>query len=232
MKKIIISLSILVSSIIIVLVCVFVLKGKKYEIKVSSLDQYVTLDFGKHKVKKFSSDKWDGSNYQITFQINDEVYFYNNVIKKCEYYNEELMHKNNDYYEKYYIYGYMIKDNRLFNYYIYNNIVTIRSMESIYNINNLNYYIFAPLFPYITNENLLNEDIYEWCREIEDYYISFDFLKIIISNLDDSIYKIDDKEIYLKGYQFDYSTNQITTLSEEYLIKICIVDSKIIVDVA
>lgn len=189
------------------------------------MDDYVTLDLGKYKIKDFKSDKFDGSNPEISFVVENQNTFYNDVIKTSEYFDEELLFQTN----KYDIYGYLIVENRLFNYYFLNNSITIRSMEGMYELDS-GYYIFAPIFPYVDANSLeSNDEYYAHIRKLNDYYISFDFLKKLISKMESKYFKFEDDIIFLKGVSWHDLKEGINSIFDDYLIKIYEENAKIIV---
>lgn len=214
MKKIIISAIAFLLGIGLCVVLILCFSNKTTHLSITSYDEVVTIDLGKYKVKDYNKTKFDGSNPMISFKVNDEVDFYNSIIKQSEFYDEELIINT----KKHYVYGYMVKENRLFSYSINNNVVEICSKEGAYDKNKNTYFIFAPLFPAL-NDSKLTDTTDDYYQKFMDEYITFDVYKKIIKKIDQTFYKIEDDVIYFKGLSGMDLIYDKYVISDEYLLK-------------
>lgn len=226
MKKIIIYISILIIGITTSIILIISFSNKSTKLQITSYDEEVNIDFGKYKVKNYKSDKYDGSNPRISFKVDDAKNFYNKVIKENEYFLEELTIKTTDFY----VYGYMVKENRLFSYSIKEDNVEICSKEGGYDKYKNTYFIFAPLFPALNDRLLtdLDDDYYQY---VMDDYMTFNFFKNLIIKMDSSLYKIEGDCVYLKGLSGMDLIYDKYVISTNYLLKFYQSVSKIKVEI-
>ena len=220
-KGIIIGLIILLSSLT-AIILVLTLRNKKTRLVLDSLDKSVTLDLGKYKVKDYNKWTEDGANYMISFYVTNKNDFYNDVIVKSKYYEEELdfdvKYYNID--NRYYAYGYFLINNRLFNYYIdeESKYVKISSRSGVFSTDNNYYLIPFPVRYSLSAEAIENETQFYYYRGLSDKSTTYEMVLKIAEHLPSTYTKIEDDCINIKGFSID--DNYIETLSDGYLIKI------------
>ncbi len=127
MKKIIITLSVIVISITTAILLVVLWPNNMEELKVTNYNGIV-LNFGTYKAKNFIREEIANQRDTISFDVENENEFYNNVIKINEHYNSDLDFEI----DKYYAYGYYCFDDCIFNYTIRNKKVCITACFVIY----------------------------------------------------------------------------------------------------
>lgn len=221
-----------ISVLLAIVLLLLIPKDNNKKIVLSGYNNQDTLDLGEYKVTNYKKEEsYYGEYNRITFEVEDSNDFYNNVIKKNQYYNENLDFDN----DRYFVYGYMIINNSLFNYSITNdNIVTIMSNYFYYSgISSYFTYVFAPTYGYISYETI-EDDLVELNnsdRKYNMYFyngISFENLCSIYSYLSSDLCKIEDDIIYVKGILFHYISKE-RHISDDYLIKIYFLDGYIMV---
>lgn len=213
MKKIVLVL-VIIMGVFIAIGATFIIKNRKYEIKVTSYDDAVVLDLGKYKCTDFSkSDDYSPITY-ITFKVKDKNHFYDSIIKKSDCFIPELAYEKDDE-----ISGYLLKENSYFYYKIKDSYIKISSVASPINAEEGRYFVIAD-FVIGYHNNIKENKCWVWRNE----NCSFSDLLLFYDKLDNKFYKIEDNVIYLKGH---YSDGE---LFDEYAVKIYKSDSIIMVE--
>lgn len=212
MKKIIISISIIVGLIITSLLIVLIIpKGKR--IKLNSYMGNVTLDLGVQKVKNYKKSKLSGDNEIVTFSVSSANDFYNNVIKKNELYVDDLDFEV----DNLFAFGFFYKDNEFFLYEIDNkNSVTIESsigsFYDYYDDNKGFHQIYLP-GPFQINMSYdrieAEKEGFPFYSRLTREYITFEMIKKIISYVDKTYWEIVDNHIFVKGFRYAYDQGKI-----------------------
>lgn len=210
MKKFLISILTLIFGILFVFLIVLIIKPKEQAITITSTDKNVSLSLKKYKINDYCLEESD-YNQVITFDVKKGVKYYNEVIKKNEYFDDTLILEQTTYR----MIGYIVKEDRLFHYSIINNTVEIRSWGTTYNDGYENYYIFVPLYKGLTKDLLKDESKYNMYSHFQDRSISLEYFHILLKKMNENLYKIDNNIIYLKGLSF-----KDLSLSDEYLVKV------------
>lgn len=220
-KGIIRGLIILLSSIT-AIVLVLTLRNTKTRLILYSCDKAATLDLGEYKVKDYVKNRSNGREYTISFYVDNKRDFYNSIIVKSKYYQEEL-----DFDMKYYgfdnivfAYGYFIIHNRLFNYWIgeESSFVSIAPCSGIFFTEDDSFLINYPVHDRLSVKNLNNEKEAWLYQELSEYYTNYEMVLKIAEHMP-SYTKIEDDGVYVKGCYLDKDTNQ-DVLTDDYLIKI------------
>ena len=210
MKKFIPILAIVIG-IFLAITMTFIIKNRKYEIKINSYDDSLVLNLGKYKCTNFRDSKEDTATTYILFKVKDENDFYNSMIKKSNYFIPELAYEKDDK-----ISGYLLKENSYFHYKIYDNSVKINSVAIQIQAGEPDYYAIADYVMYYDHK--LENDVFKaWSNR----NCSFADLLIFYSKLGNEYYKIEDNIIYLKGI---YRGGEI---SDKFVVKIYESDSTI-----
>lgn len=253
MKKILISISVIVCVVITSLVLAFTLINRKTEIKFRYVYSYTKyIDLGSYQVKDFEYNQFIP---EATFKVKSANDFYNDFIKTNPGYIEEL---DLDI-DEYFAYGFLKVDNEFIKYIIHkDNSVELIEFIARWGIDkeNLNdyytgifdsytchYNIVGPMNINITYERLNTEDKeWEHYNSIRDKYITYDLLLKIYSYLPSESYKIDGNTIYLKGWKYgsayidEYggvqfnNDDDILYYTDMYLIKIINKDGELVVE--
>jgi hypothetical protein len=230
-KKIIIYLSIIIVAIAaaIILIVVFTNNKKDDSIHEISIDGYgyhfddaVELNFGKHKVKEFIKEQNDGEQYYVDFEIKSGDDFYNDYIKNDTSYNPEL-----DFYvEGCEHYGYLIKDDNIFQYKVWENGINISASYGVY----LDYSTEGIKTYYILGNFSANifidrNDSSKLVRPYTYSKVSYDEYIKIYNYIDEDICKIEDGVVYLKAICYDKKTKE-KYLTDNYFVTISNIDGK------
>ena len=193
MKKIIISISIIIISITAAILLVVLWPDNMEEIKVTNYNK-VVLDLGTIKSRNFKREEI-GLRDCISFGIENENEFYNDVIKKYEHYNKELDFEV----ENYYAYGYYVFDECIFNYRIQNKKVYIDSCYVLYegiDGGRDSYLIPGPFLG-----SFIHDESFIYGRDYKrmDCKINYDEFKKMISYLPTKYWTLKDNIILMKG---------------------------------
>lgn len=253
MKKIIISISVVVSVIIMSLILAFVLINRKTEIRfryVYSYSKYI--DLGSYQVKDFEYNQFIP---EATFKVKSANDFYNNFIKTNPGYIEEL---DLDI-DEYFAYGFLKVEDEFVKYIIHkdNSVELIEFIAKwrireeeindyyakLYDFHSYSCYMVGPMNINITYNRLNTEDEeWEYYNSIRDKYITYELLLKIYSYLPSESYKIDGNTIYLKGWKYGSSyidehgdvhnnnDDDVLYYTDMYLIKITNIDGELVVE--
>lgn len=223
MKKIIISISTIVLFILLAILSVLLINNQGKRIEITSYDKTVTIGFGKHKISNYKKDCISGANQYVSFDVQSNRDFYNNVIKSNEYYFEDLEFKI----EGYFAYGFLCKDNQFFKYTIIESSVKIEGVQGTVDTNEDTYFINAPVYPYITVDTLTDFN-YLYHKEVTDSHITYNMLIKMIKHLDESYYLINEDYVLLKGVSETELLNHKKVFSD-YLLKLVNENNKVVV---
>ena len=217
MKKIIISIVSILVGIILAVILVFVFYDKKTEVCIESSYNDVKLSLGKTKIKKLvntGSSPYDNCHI---YYMSDPYEFYESNIKISEYYNSKLtFYDDSDN-----IYGYLIKENVVFKYYITDDDIWLTTMATHYNGNETYDMILCDVGDFITSKNKeakYSAFLSQWFIFDEPSIVKYDDIVELYKCMNQDMVKIEDDAIYLKGY--DVSMN----LSNDYIVKIVNID--------
>lgn len=208
MKKLIITLSIILSSIAIAILVVVLWPTNMEELKVTNYNG-TELDLGKYKVNNFKREKYANQRDTISFDIENENDFYNDVIKKCVYYSSEL-----DYdVANYYAYGYYCFDDCLFNYMIKDKNVFISACFVTYQeiLDDetkayKNYRVPGPFAEvYLNKDSFFGEFEYSKIGSL----LNYNDIKELIFHLPVKFWCLQDGNIFMKGVRYDLDDNVI-----------------------
>ena len=211
MKKIIITISIILISITAAILLVVLWPNNMEEIKVTNYNN-VVLDLGSIKATDFKRD----SNHKISFEIENENEFYNDVIKKYEHYNKELDFEV----ENYYAYGYYVFDECIFNYMIQDNKVYIDSCYVIYKNTSgdeiKSYFVPGPFTSGYLTKYIFDEYGVDGALKM-DCLINYAEFKKLMSYLPTKYCKLKDDSILMKGFA---PTPEGTMIESDYELEL------------
>lgn len=227
MKKIIISLVLIIFSISVVLIIAFSFSNKKTKLNVQTLDKQYVLELGEYEVENYEKSGVNGCNEFITFTVKNENDFYNKIIKKSEFYKADLEYEVDGYYS----FGFFVEKNCIFEYTIKNRKVKIIELAGWYFGNTIDdvdvssYSIIpspinTPLYYNNLNPNTAESEFdYEYDTHLYDSNIGFGMLVDIYRYVDQDYYLIKDNQIHLKGKIIKKENyNMKIELSKDYLI--------------
>ena len=224
MKKIILTISIIICSIALAIVLVIIIPTNMKDLSVSNYYNEETLKLGEYKVNNYKKEKYANKLESIIFDVDNANLFYNDVIKTNDYYNSDLDFNI----EGYYAYGFMCISKYVFRYTIIKKTVCIEACFGIYQVtdedinNNHNYYIPGPFeILYLNKNGFLNME--------NNYYVIYDLkfnqLVKLFSYLPKDFYSIESNEILFKGEEKRFDDNQL--IYSDYVVKAVNVDNEI-----
>lgn len=249
MKKIIISISIIISVIVCAIVCVFFFTNRKTEIKIESMDWEYSTVLGEYNISNYEYNNFINT---ITFEVDSAKDFYNEFLKTNSGFKKDLDFDI----EGYFAYGFLILDDHIIKYKVYNNnhveiseclndwTIKDEEINDYYKGEQNLYYIPGPMNINISYDRLNKElsdnkfDSVNTYKSLSDDFITFDMLVAIYSYLPSEIYKIEGNSIYLKGYRHSIQKREGEKYffedtgkfySNVYLIKISLIDDRIVV---
>jgi uncharacterized protein YxeA len=217
MKKIIISIVSILVGVILAVILVFVFYDKKTEVYIESSYNDVKLSLGKTKVKEINNTRPSSYDIRRKYSMSNPYEFYESNIKTSEYYNSKLtFYDDNDN-----VYGYLIKDDVAFKYYITDDEIWLSTMATDYNGNETYDMILCDIDDFITSKTKGTDYAKFFCQWFifnNSSIVKYDDIIELYKCMDQDMVKIEDDAIYLKGY--DVSMN----LSNDYIVKIVNVD--------
>lgn len=216
MKKIIISISIILVSCIVAIGIVFVVNNSKKEIILTSPDGQVTINLGKNKVSQLTEDYQDGSNQIISFKVESSLNFYN-TISTCEFFRKDMDYKI----QGYYAYGFLEKNGHFFLYSIKDNNVQIIAIQGTFESDSDTYYIPLPVKCNITEERLTSEGIEQiYYKTLCEEHITFEIVLTMLKYIDSKFFEYDGERINLKGVSGINLLDGNIIYSNNYLLSI------------
>ena len=158
MKKRIIITSLIISlAALVAIMIVLIISNQSKNLSIYGMERNVKLELGNYKVKDYKYNKISGDVDCINFNVKSPNDFYDTIIKKNEFYSEDLDFKREDLYA----YGFFYKNESFFEYEITENgNVNIKaSFGSYYVEDDTTYFIPAPIHLNLSKNYIDNEKI-------------------------------------------------------------------------
>ena len=226
MKKIVISLSLIIIAIVTVIIMIIMLNNRMTDLKIGGFLDKSELNLGKYKVEKFESGKLYKENSYMSFIVDSPNDFYNEVIKKSNCYNSQLEVETNEYYA----YGYLCENESLYSYSIEKNgkVVITSVFGSYYDEENDEYYYIPGPFHLEMNKDRIlgeNEKEFKYYSTLSEKYINdnFGIFLCIITYMPKTYFNVTKEGVFVKGIQnrYDETANTISLKeSNDYILKI------------